>query len=269
MKNAPAQTESLALPRPLVSIVTITFNDREGLARTLRSVDCQTLQDREFIVVDGASTDGSLELIKECEGQIDLWISEPDEGIADAFNKGVKLSRGRYIVFMNSGDCFYSEDALAELEGELKKGPDLLMGRAELLDDRGEHIQFAGSSGPLRRQLYRNHFLHQSMLIQRELFDRIGPYRKDLRVEMDYEWSLRLLKEDRPLDIQYSSVIVSKMLMGGVSNKNFVRCFLAFHRCRQEHRLLPFSFSLCVSLFYILRRAVGQSLRQIKKAWLK
>lgn len=98
-----------------LSIITINFNNRDGLRKTIESVVNQTWQEFEYIIIDGGSTDGSVEVIKEYADRIDYWISEPDKGIYNALNKGVAVAKGEYCNFMNSGDCLYAPDTLEKV----------------------------------------------------------------------------------------------------------------------------------------------------------
>src|SRR5438105_4472064 len=105
---------SVGRPSPLVSIVTVVRDDAHGIARTIESVMGQTYCPIEHIVVDGASTDGTVEIVRRFPGRISTWISEPDHGIAHALNKGVGLATGDLMLFLNSGDYFAGERALAD-----------------------------------------------------------------------------------------------------------------------------------------------------------
>lgn len=98
-----------------LSIITINYNNREGLRKTIESVVNQAWNDFEYIIIDGGSTDGSVEVIKEFVDRIDYWVSEPDKGIYNALNKGVAVAKGEYCNFMNSGDCFYSLNTLEKV----------------------------------------------------------------------------------------------------------------------------------------------------------
>lgn len=98
-----------------LSVITINYNNCEGLRKTIESVVNQKWHDFEYIVIDGGSTDGSVEVIKEFASYIDYWVSEPDKGIYNALNKGVSVAKGEYCNFMNSGDCFYSHDTLEQV----------------------------------------------------------------------------------------------------------------------------------------------------------
>ena len=95
-----------------VTVITVCRNHAKGLEKTIQSVESQTWQEKEYLVIDGASTDGTMEVIRQHEGSITQWISEPDLGIYDAMNKGVRLAQGQWIIFMNAGDTFASTDTL-------------------------------------------------------------------------------------------------------------------------------------------------------------
>ena len=110
------------------SIITVNFNNRDGLRKTIESVIHQTCRDYEYIVIDGGSTDGSVDVLKEYDKNIDYWVSEPDKGIYNAMNKGITQAHGEYLNFMNSGDCFYDKNVLENL---CEKGlsSDIIVGR--------------------------------------------------------------------------------------------------------------------------------------------
>ena len=97
------------------SIITINYNNRDGLEMTINSVLEQTYKDFEYIIIDGGSTDGSLEVIKKHAAQIDYWVSEPDNGIYNAMNKGIRKATGDYLNFMNSGDTYHTSSVLGDI----------------------------------------------------------------------------------------------------------------------------------------------------------
>ena len=94
----------------ILSVITINYNNAEGLNRTIQSIDTQTWKEFEYIVIDGASNDGSIDVIKRFESIIDLWISEPDTGVFNAMNKGIKKAKGDYLLFLNSGDFLVDKE---------------------------------------------------------------------------------------------------------------------------------------------------------------
>ena len=109
------------------SIITINYNNKEGLRKTIESVVGQSFRDFEYIIIDGGSTDGSIEVIKEYAGKVDYWVSEPDKGIYHAMNKGVLQAHGEYLNFMNSGDEFYNNGVLQEVAPSLDS--DIVVGK--------------------------------------------------------------------------------------------------------------------------------------------
>ena len=100
---------------PLISVVTVSYNAVDTIERTILSVLNQTYSDIEYIIIDGGSTDGTVDLIKKYADKITYWVSEPDQGIYDAMNKGIDVATGEWINFMNSGDSFYRQDVLSSL----------------------------------------------------------------------------------------------------------------------------------------------------------
>jgi len=149
------------------SIITINYNHAEGLRRTIESVVGQTCKDYEYIVIDGGSTDGSVDVIKEYADKIDFWVSEPDKGIYNAMNKGIDHAHGEYLNFMNSGDCFYNEEVLQNINKEANNA-DIVVGRQMKEDmDYAEDIP-----EKITMSFFIGRFLpHQSSFIKRKLFD--------------------------------------------------------------------------------------------------
>ena len=165
------------------SIITVNYNNREGLRKTIESVIHQTFRDFEFIVIDGGSTDGSAEVLKEYDAQIDYWVSEPDGGIYQGMNKGIRKAQGEYLNFMNSGDCFY----------DVSIQPTYL-----------SMITFFTST-----------LDHQSSFIKRELFDN-SPYREDLKLVSDWAFFLeKIVIEEKK--VQFIPVIVCYRENGGIT----------------------------------------------------
>ena len=110
------------------SIITVNYNNKEGLRNTIESVIHQTYRDFEYIVIDGGSTDGSVDILKKYDQQINYWVSEKDSGIYNAMNKGISKAHGEYLNFMNSGDCFYALDNL-ERVAKYQYETDFIVGR--------------------------------------------------------------------------------------------------------------------------------------------
>ena len=162
--------------QPKFSIITITYNAEQWLERTILSVLSQSYTNVEYIVIDGASTDRTVELIKQYEAGISYWVSEPDQGLYDAMNKGLRKATGDYVWFLNAGDTLYTADTLQSVVASLKKSvslPDVLYGETQIVDAQGRSLGMRRLKAP--RKLTWNRFrmvmlvCHQSFLVKRSL----------------------------------------------------------------------------------------------------
>jgi glycosyltransferase involved in cell wall biosynthesis len=170
----------------LISIITINYNNHEGLKKTIESVNNQTWQQFEYIVIDGGSTDGSKEYIKSKSDKIDYWISEPDKGIYNAMNKGITKATGEYLLFLNSGDHFFKNDVLFEYHKFLVE-KDLIYFNLNFIDKEKSWI------GKYPRQLTFSHFIsdtlpHPATFIKRQLFEQFGLYDERFKVVSDWKF---------------------------------------------------------------------------------
>jgi glycosyltransferase involved in cell wall biosynthesis len=176
---------------PLLSIITVNLNDRVGLARTLDSVARQTFTDRELIVVDGGSTDGSADVVRERGTLVTGFVSEPDRGIFDAQNKGTRRAHGTYCLYLNAGDLLASDDALERFFGAGPAVEDILYGDVVIEEVDGRRRVERSPERLTWAFFMRTTLPHQSTAFKRDLFDRVGPYDTTLRVAGDYEFFLR------------------------------------------------------------------------------
>jgi glycosyltransferase involved in cell wall biosynthesis len=172
------------------SIITVNFNNKEGLRKTIESVIHQTYRDFEYIVIDGGSTDGSTDILKEFDSHIDYWVSEPDDGIYQGMNKGIKKATGDYLNFMNSGDCFYDSKRL-ELVDNSHFTTDIIVGS----DYHYDPIKGQGYTTILPPRmnmyaLYKGSFPHQSAFFRRELFNDCL-YDESLRMVSDWKFFIQ------------------------------------------------------------------------------
>ena len=208
--------------RPLISIITITFNASETLPFTMESIAGQTFTDFEHIIVDGASKDETI-MIGRRMGTPNLRIfSEHDDGLYDAMNKGIKLARGRYIIFLNSGDKFHAEDTLkAYAEAIESKDPDIIYGDTDIVDIEGNRIGPRHLSAPeiLTFDSFSNGMLicHQAFMVKRD----IAPlYDTDYRFSADYDWCIRCIKASRAGDRYNLRRVTIDYLADGMTDKN-------------------------------------------------
>ena len=177
-----------------LSIITINRNNSQGLDATIRSVEAQSYRGFEYIIIDGNSTDESVEIIRQhaSAGQDIQWISEDDTGIFDAMNKGIGLASGEYLLFLNSGDVLDSEDVLQDLFST-GHSADILIGECRVMkDDRQIWLQTPRDKYTLK-SLINDSIPHQASFIKKALFERYGLYRTDLRIMGDWEFFLRTI----------------------------------------------------------------------------
>lgn len=172
-----------------ISIITITLNADRYLEQTITSVLNQTYSNREYIIVDGGSTDGTLDIIKKYEPEIDNWIFEPDKGIADAMNKGIDIATGDYILFLHSDDYLINSSVLERASEYLGDRFDIFFFQV-LHDIHGQNqVSSNRSLGWLTN--FKMGSCHQGQLCSRKLFKRIGKFDTSFKIDMDYDLILR------------------------------------------------------------------------------
>jgi len=179
-----------------LSIITVTLNNAPGLEKTLASVNSQAGCDFEHIVVDGASSDGSCDVIRRLsDGKVlRRWLSEPDTGIYNAMNKGIAMASGEYVQILNAGDTFCNAGTVRlELEALDKNGrPELLCGNMVKCWPDGKRYVDKGASGEhTMLYYYKGTLNHNSCLIRRDLFERFGKYDEKLKICSDWEWFVK------------------------------------------------------------------------------
>lgn len=178
---------------PLVTIITVCWNSAKTIERTFRSVRDQTYSNIEYVVVDGGSSDGTVDLLKAHEDLIDYYVSEPDNGLYYAMNKGLELAQGDYILFLNSDDWYEADAVAALVAAHSYSGCDFSGALAR-------YINADGSSHVLRTMpfdhgtLLRMPLRHETMLLPAALYDRIGPYNTDYPIISDFEYATRLFR---------------------------------------------------------------------------
>ena len=202
-----------------LSIITINLNNKEGLQKTIDSIISQTYKDYEWIIIDGGSTDGSKELIEKYDKYVTYWISEPDKGIYNAMNKGIKIAKGEYLNFMNSGDTFYDSSVLDSVYKLTKNtNSDIYYGNSLYIYETKERIFYRPQDITLL-YLYKDTILHQSSFIKRELFNASG-YDETLKIVSDWKmWLIWMLQDKK---FYYLDLIISRFDAYGISTTNTI-----------------------------------------------
>jgi glycosyltransferase involved in cell wall biosynthesis len=177
---------------PKLSIITINLNNIDGLRKTFESVFNQLFSDFEYIVIDGGSTDGSAELLRQYNEKIAYWISEPDSGVFQAMNKGIRAAKGEYLLFLNSGDFLVDNNVLTEVFRE-DHTEDILWGTSRY-SRNGQVLSNSPSPEKLTLKFFYNQTIsHQSTFIRGSLFKQYGNYKEDFKINSDYEFWIRTI----------------------------------------------------------------------------
>ncbi len=239
---------------PLISVITITYNAAETLPLTMESVAEQSFTDFEHIVVDGASTDDTIMIARKMGTPSLRIISEPDKGLYDAMNKGIKLAHGRYLLFLNSGDKFHASDTLqAYADAIERKGPDIIYGDTDIVDIEGKRIGPRHLSAPaiLTVGSFSQGMLicHQAFMVRKD----IAPlYDTDYRFSADYDWCIRCIKASRAGDRVNLRRVTIDYLADGMTDKNKKASLMERFKIMATH--------------YGTMKAIGQHLSFIPRA---
>lgn len=196
-----------------VSIITINYNNREGLQKTIESVINQTFSDYEYIIIDGGSTDGSVDIIKKYADKIDYWISEPDRGIYHAMNKGILKAHGEYCNFLNSGDIFHNNYVLNDVFLD-NYTVDIISGITIEDNTKKPILQFHKGAISMQTFYYAS-IGHQSAFIKRTLFDKYL-YDENLKIVSDWKFYIQTLIFEN-CSFQETNIIVAEMDTNGIS----------------------------------------------------
>lgn len=222
----------------------------------MASLFSQTFVDYEYVVVDGHSTDGTLDALNRCRDKIDILISEQDNGIYDAMNKGINLVKGEYIYFLNAGDTFYEPATLEKVAASLTENPgDLLYGDIALIDETGSTLKIKSHAliNNVKSFFYRT-ITHQSVFARAALFRKIGLFDLDYSIYADYDWLIKCFKNPAVTRI-YLPLIIAEYLTGGVSQQN------KDQRKQEKQRLFQRSLSSHPHyLFFLLKMKLGKLL---------
>lgn len=178
---------------PLITVITVCRNEYEKIRKTSESICTQSFGDFEWVVIDGGSSDGTLDILREYEENIAVLVTEPDAGIYNAMNKGIRRATGEYVVFMNGGDCFSDADALQRVADAPRV--DIVYG--DLLFDGSEPLIKTYPDALQENYLLDNMLPHQASFIRRSLFDDHGMYDESYKIAGDYELFARLLVRNK------------------------------------------------------------------------
>ncbi|MDH5299872.1 MAG: glycosyltransferase [Gammaproteobacteria bacterium] len=236
---------------PLVSIVTVVLNGEAHLEQCINSVLAQTYPNIQYVIIDGGSTDGTLDIIRKYADKIAYWSSEPDKGISDAFNKGIAQCKGEIVGMINADDWF-ENDAVESVVAAMPKF-DIVYGLTEFWKkNQSEGVWFPDHS-KLRDEMSLN---HSSTFIRRLLYARFGGFDVNRKFAMDYDLLLRLLTNGAMFS--FLNKKISNMRLDGVSDQNWKKAYDEVRQIKKNHLALYLSSDI-----YYYKQIVRRHVRDI------
>ena len=227
---------------PVISIITVCYNAQNEIAATLKSVKEQTFKGYEYIIVDGASKDNTLNVIADSGVTPTHLVSEKDKGIYDAMNKGLALAKGDYLMFLNAGDSLYSPSTLQQIADVAKANPDVIYGDTAIVDADRNYLRPRRLRPPkhLTRNSFKNGMLvcHQAFLPKREL---AMPYDMQYRFSADFDWCVKILAKATTY-VQIEGYIVN-YLEEGATTRNHVKSL------KERFRIMAHYYGLLTTIF--------------------
>lgn len=214
-----------------LSIITINYNNAEGLRKTMESVLAQTYTDIEYVIVDGASTDGSVDVIRELATRPTIkWVSEKDKGIYNAMNKGIRMATSEYIQILNSGDILFDANVtqrmiehLDQINSQREEPIGILYGNMIKEYPDGRRVKDSCGGGDYTPEsfyyFYRGTLNHDCAYIRRDLFEKYGLYHEQMKICSDWEWYVRAIVLGGEKTV-YTNIDVTVFDMTGISESN-------------------------------------------------
>jgi glycosyltransferase involved in cell wall biosynthesis len=208
--------------KPLITVVTVVYNGAEYLEDTIKSVIDQTYDNIEYIIIDGASTDGTLDVIRKYEHAIDYWVSEPDKGIYDAMNKGIDLAAGDWINFMNGGDSFFSPEVLTGVfSNQIHQDIQILYGNHQVIYQGGRTRLVKG--GQVKNLWKGSQFCHQATFVKCK-YHKESKFNFCTKIVADFEFFYRARISNA--QFKFIDIFVARFEAGGISDVNRIDSIL-------------------------------------------
>jgi len=235
-----------------VSVITIVKNGMPFVAETIQSVINQDYESIEYIVIDSVSNDGTVEYVLSYKDKVTKFLSEKDFGIADAFNKGLRLASGDYIMFLNADDKFYKTDVISSLVSHAERNghPTFLYGDCAVLDRNTGHKKYIASIKFKLDSLLKGQMPpHPSMFVHKSYFKKYGNFDSSFKIAMDFEWFIRGIKSS---SIIHVPSIITSVRDGGISTRSQIKVISEIISALKKNRYLPSKFTLIILWLYFL-----------------
>lgn len=239
-------------PTPKFSVITVCYNAEATIEDTIQSVISQTYHHVEYIIVDGASKDRTMDIVNRYREHIAIVVSERDKGLYDAMNKGIGLATGDYLCFLNAGDSFHEDDTLQQMVHSIHTPqlPDVFYGETELVDHEGHFLRMRRLSAPevLTWKSFRQGMLvcHQAFFPRRDL---VMPYDLRYRFSADFDWCIKIMKKSKVLHNTHLTLI--DYLAEGMTTRNHKASLKERFRIMTRH--YGWTSTLAFHLWFVLR----------------
>ena len=252
---------------PLISVITVCLNSDKYIESCIKSVLKQDCNTYEYIVIDGGSVDGTVDIIKKYQNKLSYWHSLPDRGLSEAFNRGIENSTGKWLLFLNSDDLLANPSVLHRMTRILKTFPnaDVVLGQIMLMTrELNPRIKSGPYGKPISWSELRFNAIipHQAAFTNRDYFKRIGLFDLRYRTITDYEHFLRGGKD---IDIQFVPMVVSYMRDGGLSKKDIKKGLIDLKNAQIKTRALPPAVAEINRIYLFARNLLGRTF--IGKHW--
>jgi len=208
---------------PLISIITVSFNSVKTIEKTILSVLNQTYKNTEYIIIDGGSTDGTIDIIKKYSDRISYWVSEKDNGISDAFNKGILASHGEIIGIINSDDWYEADTLETVINLDKKNNADFYVGALKFWDKNNNFVLYPDRNYKKTITFRMPHLNHPASFLKKQTYNEIGLFNTKYKYAMDYDLFLRVFLNNKKG--YFTNQVLSNMLIGGTVNKNPKRAY--------------------------------------------
>ena len=249
--------------KPLITVVTVVFNGEEFLEETIQAVINQTYDNVEYMIIDGGSTDGTVDIIKKYESYIDYWVSEEDNGISDAFNKGIKIAKGEYINFQGDGDGFLSSDALEKVFTDINPAKDIFVSaRIQRIDINGKEL-FSSKyieNFDKKSLLFRMSLPHQGLFTHKSYFEQYGLFDVNNIFCMDYDNLLRAY-HDFP-KVVMKDVVAARWRADGLGNGRTLEILKEYDKIKRDNKVAGCFFLDFVKYWTLLKYYVKVNLKR-------
>ncbi|MCG9793928.1 glycosyltransferase family 2 protein [Flavobacterium algicola] len=257
--------------KPVISIITVCYNAVNIIEQTILNVIDQDFKSFEYIVVDGGSTDGTIDIIEKYQDNITVWLSERDKGIYDAMNKGLKIAKGEWCYFMNAGDYFYDLNLLTQFASRCKESKyPIIVGKVEVFNNdqtsSGYYPSFQDDIVNYNpRYLFNAHLCHQALFVKTESYRAVGGFDLDYKVFSDFNTIISIIEASGGLD--KVDIIFSKYNLDGVSAdyKNAMKLFVESELILKKHGDKSSQFIYYVRLMHMCLFYLKMSIRNYKR----